>query len=74
MIPEGFAAHTYAVMRIVFGTMFMTHGGRASERALSPPFGEDHAGASIGCHDGVVVAGQTVLPAMSPQVGNSNLA
>ena len=29
---------------------------------------------SIGCHDGVVVAGQTVLPAMNPQVGNNNLA
>src|SRR4029453_7208944 len=29
---------------------------------------------SIDCHDGVVVAGQNVLPAMSPQVGNNNLA
>ena len=29
---------------------------------------------SIGCHDDVVVAGQTVLPAMSPQVGNNNSA
>jgi hypothetical protein len=29
---------------------------------------------SIGCHDGVVVAGQTLLPAMSPQVCNNNLA
>src|SRR5688500_18629545 len=26
MIPERFAPHTYAVMRIVFGTMFMTYG------------------------------------------------
>ena len=43
MIPERFAPHTYAIMRIVFGTMFMTHCDRASERALSPPFGEDHA-------------------------------
>jgi hypothetical protein len=32
MIPEGFAPHTYAVMRIVFGTMFMTHGGRVRTR------------------------------------------
>ena len=24
MIPERFAPHTYAIMRIVFGTMFMT--------------------------------------------------
>ena len=47
MILERFDSHTYAVMRIVFGTMFMTHGGRASERALSPPFGEDHAAPAI---------------------------
>ena len=26
MIPERFALHTYAVMRIVFGAMFMTYG------------------------------------------------
>ena len=52
MIPERFDSHTYAVMRIVFGTMFMTHGGRASERALSPPFGEDHAGARDQTHAG----------------------
>ena len=50
MIPERFAQHTYAIMRIVFGTMFMTHGDRASERALSPPFGEDHAGARDQTH------------------------
>jgi hypothetical protein len=30
-------------MQIMFGTMFMTHGGRASERALSPPFGKTTA-------------------------------
>ena len=52
MIPERFAPHTYSVMRIVFGTMFMTHGDRASERELSPPFGEDHAGARAQTHAG----------------------
>ena len=52
MIPERFASHTYAIMRIVFGTMFMTQGDRASKRALSPPFGEDHAGARAQTHAG----------------------
>ena len=52
MIPERFAPHTYAVMRIVFGTMFMTHGDRASERALSPHFGGDHAGTRDQTHAG----------------------